>query len=53
MADRRFRVAFYMNNEYEVLQWDDNNDEWISHFIGSLADCEAWIRLTENENVDF
>jgi hypothetical protein len=38
----KFKVRFYMNSEYEVIDEEGN-----SQFQGSLADCEAWIRLTE------
>ena len=48
----RFRVSFYQDGEYEVFEWS-NVEEWRSVFIGRLADCEAYIRLTENENIDF
>lgn len=37
-----YRVQFYQDDEYEVL------DKYYNQvFKGSLADCEAWIRLTK------
>jgi hypothetical protein len=30
---------------------DDCYDETETHFHGSLADCEAWIRLTEQDRM--
>lgn len=39
----RFRVTLYMNNTYEVIDYSS----YESFFQGSLADCEAWIRLQE------
>jgi len=39
----RFRVRFYMDNTYEVIDYSS----YESFFQGSLADCEAWIRLRE------
>lgn len=44
----KYRVRFYQDNEYEVveLKQDSNGIEYeLSCFQGSLADCEAWIRL--------
>jgi len=60
----KYRVQHYIDNIYEVLEvnkliegqswdgWDDYYDD-VSVFKGSLSDCEAYIRLKENENVDF
>ena len=39
----KYRVQFYQDNTYEVF----NNENQESEYQGSLADCEAWIRLTE------
>ena len=39
----RFRVRLYMNNTYEVIDYSSYD----SLVQGSLADCEAWIRLRE------
>lgn len=40
---KKYKVKFYMDNEYEVL----NTESYEIEFQGSLADCEAWIKLTE------
>ena len=39
----KYIVQFYSNNTYEVINEETKNSE----YQGSLADCEAWIRLTE------
>lgn len=52
----QFKVQFYQDNRYEVFEFqseDDYGEDWKSLFIGTLSDCEAFIRLRENENVDF
>jgi len=50
----KYAVWFYMDNLYEVMEFNPNEDEYnISRFQGTLSDCEAWIRLKENENVSF
>jgi hypothetical protein len=43
-----YKVRLVQDNTYEVY-WscDDETSEYHSYFQGSLADCEAWIRLTE------
>lgn len=43
----KYRVQFYQDETYEVLEIseDDKDDE--SVFQGSLSDCEAYIRLNE------
>ena len=50
----KYKVRWYIDNEYEVWKITepnskDMNDEDIeeSMYQGSLADCEAWIRLHE------
>ncbi len=49
----KYTVRFYMDNTYEVLEFDDNapsdrpQDWWKSVFQGSLSDCEAYIWLHE------
>lgn len=43
-----YKVGFYLDYEYEVYTFredDDGNQFTDQHFRGSLADCEAWIRL--------
>ena len=46
-----YKVRYYMDNNYEVYEerWDAWHEEFdvYSHFVGSIADCEAWIRLKE------
>ena len=46
----KYKVRLFQDERYEV--YTVNTDSyWKEHesglFIGSLADCEAWIRLTE------
>ena len=51
MEDKKYKVRFYQNNTYEVLEkkyYAYENDGWESVYQGSLADCEAYIRLHEN-----
>lgn len=44
----RFKIQrHYGGDEWEVYSGEPGADGE-SHFIGSLADCEAWIRLTES-----
>lgn len=42
-----YKVRLYMDNTYEVYYYKGNGD-WEVVYHGSLADCEAWIRLHEN-----
>lgn len=48
----KYKVRFYQNGNYEVLEVTTDITETIvyetSVFQGSLADCEAFIRLHEN-----
>lgn len=47
----KYKVKLYMDRTYEVLKLEGScygYDEWRSAFRGSLADCEAYIRLHEN-----
>lgn len=51
----RYKVKYYMDNEYAVFEisLDDNyREKRTSVFKGSLADCEAWIRLHESGYMD-
>jgi len=48
-----FRISFYQDEKYEVWRRESSADEWISVYQGSLADCEAYVRLCQNETVDF
>jgi hypothetical protein len=44
----RYKVSFYKDGLYEVLETGCEGDEyWFSVFQGTLSDCEAWIRLKE------
>jgi len=46
-----YKVGFYLNDEYEVYtlcEDEDGNQFTEQHHRGSLADCEAWIRLTND-----
>lgn len=38
----KYKVCFYEDGLYEVINLQTSEIE----FRGSLADCEAWIRLT-------
>lgn len=52
MEDKKFKVRFYQDNTYEVLEKKyyhyEDDESWESAYQGSLADCEAYIRLHEN-----
>ena len=41
----KYGVTWMMDNTYEVYDREENGK---SVYQGSLADCEAWIRLTED-----
>lgn len=43
-----FKVRLFQDNTYEVYVTDDGSGYGRSYFQGSLADCEAWIRLRES-----
>lgn len=49
----KFRVSFYQDELYEVCEWDPEADAWKGAYIGPLANCEAYIRLIQNEEVEF
>ena len=64
--DLKYRVRFYIGDQYQVFEKDvenfdkkkkyhddDETDEWVPVFQGTLGDCESFIRLRENEIVDF
>lgn len=40
----KYKVGFFIDNTYEV--YDAETRE--TYYQGSLADCEAWIRLHES-----
>jgi hypothetical protein len=49
---KRFKVQLSKDSTYEVLEWiskGDYDSDWKSVFSGSLADCEAYIRLREGD----
>lgn len=50
-----YKVRLYMDNSYEVYSetvLDDGYDVITeTHFIGSISDCEAWIRLRETGKI--
>lgn len=52
MEDKKYKVRFYQDNTYEVLEKKyyacEYDDFWESVYQGSLPDCEAYIRLHEN-----
>lgn len=64
----KYRVRPAGDNEYQVRMLRDprrdqgeirddidvdDDDNWEEKFTGSLADCEAFIRLKQNDEVDF
>jgi hypothetical protein len=45
-----YKVRRDMDNNYKVVSEemiDDFSMDEVTHFTGSLSDCEAWIRLHE------
>ena len=54
----KYKVEHLQSDTYQVSgyatidQWDDDEEATI-YFQGSLSDCESYIRLKQNENVDF
>lgn len=51
----RYTVQLFQDNTYEVLitEFGVGGRVGESVFQGSLADCEAYVRLKQNEEVDF
>ena len=55
----KYRVEHLQNNTYQVAEdYEYSKAEVDSYmmpvvFQGSLSDCEAFIRLKQNENVQF
>ena len=45
----KYKVRFFQDNEYEVISlWEEYGEiHEQREFIGSLTDCDAWIRLTK------
>jgi hypothetical protein len=55
MTTTQFKVRFYQDNEYEVIAitTSPSGIETETHrYKGSLSDCEAWIRLTQQGYMD-
>jgi hypothetical protein len=52
MMDKKFKVQLMLDSTYEVFELNPLYT-YEKVFQGSLADCEAYIRLRENENVEF
>jgi len=49
----KYRIEHLQDNVYQVIA---DVDDWYSSnvlFQGSLADCEAFIRLKQNPDVEF
>lgn len=51
-----YKVRLQMNDRYEVYSATGFDEvKWIEelevHYRGSLADCEAWIRLTTDNRM--
>jgi hypothetical protein len=56
--NNKYRVRLYQDNIYEVVElnkliegqswdgWDDHQED-VTVYKGTLADCEAWLRLNE------
>jgi len=49
MKEEKYKVQFFQDSTYEIIE----TATWETVFQGTLCECEAWIRLKENENVDF
>ena len=58
--DKKYKVVYFENNEYQIFQWDydiiDPDNIFPSNggynysnpvFQGTLPECDAWIRLSE------
>ena len=54
---KEFTVEHLINDTYVVYEFNFSAEEeaevLCDSFQGSLADCEAWIKLKQNENVSF
>lgn len=61
MLKNRYRVTLLLNETYQVEverdvdtnQDPDGDKYWEYAFQGSLASCEAYIRLKDNQDVEF
>lgn len=50
----KYSVIFWRDNLYEVFEFNPDTDSYEDKvYQGTLADCEAWIRLKENPDVIF
>jgi hypothetical protein len=53
----KYKVLFLINDTFEVVENtnypDESEPQWTFCYQGSLADCEAYIRLKESEIVGF
>lgn len=52
----KYKIEHLMNNVYQVVDIADIESDFYEMnvlFQGSLVDCEAYIRLKLNVNVDF
>lgn len=61
----KYRVEYHIDNEYAVYEkstyfdedrcqyMTDEDSDYDQVYIGSLANCEAYIRLKTNKNVEF
>lgn len=50
MQDKKYKVRFQKDDTYQVVEeYEITSGDWhyTVLFSGTLADCEAWIRLTE------
>lgn len=48
MENKKYKVRLFQDSTYEVFEWKYyamDEDGWESVYQGSLADCEAYIRL--------
>jgi hypothetical protein len=56
--EKKYKVKFWQDDTYEVLEekWEStfttDGIYWEQVYKGSLADCEAYIRLHENGYMD-
>jgi hypothetical protein len=54
----KYRVDFFIGDIYKVFKLDnypenETDENYYYVFQGSLSDCEAYIRLKQNDNVEF
>ena len=52
----KYIVEHLQNNVYQVIDGTDIGSNFYERhvlFQGTLSDCEAYIRLKQNENVEF